>query len=108
MEIKLQFKPFNAKHYSKPWISKVTDWEEGERPHIEFGPFLGTDKKGGYAIISAEAGDIVRFGLKHRYKAKKNIGYKWFIVYGDSQLKECEAEQAKRLHEMTKPYYAHL
>jgi len=85
MEVRVDYNSYNSRRFSKPWISKVVYWQEGGKPQIVFGSYIGDDM-GGYVSISAEIGDIIRHGQKDNRQPKNNI-YDWFMVANNGLAK---------------------
>lgn len=87
------FPGYNPRRYGRPWIARVTSWPIGGRPQMEFGRYLGDDA-GGEAEISAEDGDVIRWGQKD-YRGR-NTTAQWGIVTDDGCVTECHEPEARR------------
>ena len=86
----VEFGGYNARRYSKPWIAKVTAWDAGKQPVIEFGNYVGDD--GGTAEISARAGDVVRYGQKD-YRGRGTTK-QYGIVQADGSVQDVSDKEA--------------
>ena len=87
----VEFGGYNARRYSKPWIAKVTAWDAGKQPVIEFGNYVGDDD-GGTAEISARAGDVVRYGQKD-YRGRGTTK-QYGIVQADGSVQDVSDKEA--------------
>ena len=93
MDIRVNYEAYNAKRYGRPWISKVTEWAEGQNPKVEFGSYVGDDN-GGYVTISADPGDIIRHGQKDNRQPKNNT-YDWYMVKETGVLTPIKVTEAR-------------
>ena len=87
----VEFGGYNARRYSKPWIAKVTAWDAGKQPVIEFGNYVGDDD-GGTAEISARSGDVVRYGQKD-YRGRGTTK-QYGIVQADGSVQDVSDKEA--------------
>ena len=83
MDIRIEYNSYNQRRYSRPWISKVTNWPAGQRPTIEWGQYEGDDN-GGEVVMIAQPGDIIRHGQKDN--RGNNSSRDWYIVSGSGEL----------------------
>jgi len=80
MRITIERGSYNQRRYSKPWIARVTSWEK--KPELAWGEYHGDDN-GGTLEITAEPGDIIRWGQKdYRGNGGRN---EWVIVTDDGE-----------------------
>jgi hypothetical protein len=84
-----EFSPYNSRRYGKPWIAKVTTWNIGQHPTLEFGATIGTL----LVEIDANPGDVVRWGQKD-YRGN-NTEANWGIVQNDSSVTEVDVNVAR-------------
>lgn len=75
----------------RPWIAKITGWPVGEKPAVVWGVYNG-DEDGGTLEISANPGDLVRWG--HKTSAVARSVKKWGIVQPDGGVIECTEAKA--------------
>jgi hypothetical protein len=89
MRVTVDFRPYNARRYGKPWIAKVIGWPIGKPPVLEFGGLIGLT-----AEIDAAPGQIVRYG--QRDNRGSNTQSDWGIVQPDGTVAETTAESARK------------
>ena len=87
----VQFGSYNQRRYSRPWIAKVTAWEVGKAPELDFGDFVGDDG-GGTAEVKAIPGDVVRYGQRD-YRGNGTTK-QYGIVQPDGSVANCSDEEA--------------
>ena len=92
MRISQEFRGYNARRYSRPWISVITSWPTGGKPEIRWGSYLGDDA-GGEVEIEAQPGDIIRTGQKDGRGGKTSAD--WYIVQADGSLDSTDAAGAR-------------
>lgn len=92
MEISIQVKGYNPRRYGRPWIARITEWEEGETAVMKFGSFTGNDD-GGEVSVVGNIGDVVRWGQKD-YRGNNTTNF-WGIVQDSGQVEECSPVEAK-------------
>jgi hypothetical protein len=80
---------YAMRNYSRPWVAKVADWQDGERPTLIFGQTYGE-----VVELEAEAGAIVRWGRKAKYNG--GAWSSWGIVQPDGQVRRASAEECRR------------
>ncbi len=91
--VSIDWDSYNQRRYSKPWIGKITKWDIGQNPNIEWGGYVGDDN-GGMTEISAFEGDIIRYGQKdHRGNNTCNC---WAIVDADGDIDNVTPVQARK------------
>ena len=84
-----EFSPYNTRRYGKPWIAKVTEWQTGKRPELDWGQLVGLT-----AEIDASPGDVIRWGQKdHRGRNSEAL---WGIVQSDLSVVQCTPEHARQ------------
>lgn len=88
MRIAFTVGPYSAKHYSKPWISKVTKWKPGRPPALKFGKVLDNNR----AEIEANPGDVLRYGQKN-YRGGESLK-NFAIVNDDGSVRIVPLEEA--------------
>lgn len=80
---------YNTRRYGKPWIAKVTKWDVGKHPEIEFGVSVDAHQ----AEIDAEPGQIIRYGQKdHRGNGTMN---NWAILLQDGEFFYSDARKCR-------------
>lgn len=90
-----EFEGYNRKRYSQPWIAKVTSWDVGSNPTLEFGSFLGEAGDAGSVEIKAAVGTIVKYGQKD-YRGNNTVN-QFAVVNQDGSLSDLTAEEAREL-----------
>jgi hypothetical protein len=94
MRITREFKKYNERRYTQPWIAKITAWPVGKNPTLDFGGFIGNPEEGGEVEINANVGDIVRWGQKD--SRGNNTVSLYGIVQSDGTVKELSATEARK------------
>ena len=93
MRFSISFPNYNARRYSQPWIAKISKWEIGERPNLEFGGYIG-DSSGGEVEIEAKPDDIIKWGQKD-YRGKKSESFIG-IAMNDGTISEITSIEAAK------------
>ena len=57
MRITIETSCYNERRYGKPWIAKVSKWDNG-RPALDWGDWNGAHGDAGTLEINADPGDI--------------------------------------------------
>ena len=94
MDISINFGAYLWRKFRKPWIAKVTAWPHGHKPTQVWGLFTG-DESGGELEITAEVGDIIRWGQAHCSHRWKNICY-WGIIQESGKIEKVSASMARK------------
>lgn len=93
MRVSQNWGSYNQRRYSRPWIAKITNWQIGGKPEIEWGRYIG-DSNGGEVEIDAQAGDIIRTGQKDN--RGNNTNADWYLVQEDGSLLSTDAAGARK------------
>ncbi|TVT44310.1 MAG: hypothetical protein FHP92_20710 [Denitromonas halophila] len=83
VRIEIEFDSYNQYRFSKPWIARVVDWPVGGHCELRFGVYQG-DADGGFVEITANIGDVVRWGQKSSSVTKTFS--RWGIVQADGRI----------------------
>lgn len=80
----------NMRRWSRVWIARVTEWQAGQRPTIEFGHSIGSNE----AEVAADPGDLIYYGRKDN-RGNGSIR-QWAIVDENGELQDIAGESAAR------------
>lgn len=96
--VAINFNGYNHRRYGKPWCAKVTAWEIGKAPELEWGGYLG-DASGGECELLALPGEVVRWGQKdHR---GNNTTAHWGVVTPELTVLPVTAKEARQAYAKT-------
>jgi hypothetical protein len=93
MRVTYDFGVYNDRRCGKPWIAKVTKWDIGKPPEIEFGSYSGGYSRG-FVEIEADKGDVIFFGQKDNRNPRKSMKV-FAIVKEDGSLEVVEKHEAR-------------
>lgn len=98
--IAIPFGPFDPRKFKPPWVARVRSWPANGRPSFEFGKFLRANSaettKSGEAVILADPGDIVRWGIKPQ-NADRSSESHWGVVQRDGKVRTVSEAEARSL-----------
>jgi hypothetical protein len=89
MRVTITFDAYNPRRYGRPWIAKITDWQIGKQPVLEFGALVGLT-----AEIEASPGAIVRWG--QRDNRGNHTTSCWGIVDAEGDATWSTAEECRK------------
>lgn len=95
VRVSKEFGSYNSRRYGKPWIAKVTKWQVGKPPELDFGRYVGDDS-GGEVEIDAEVGSIIRIGQKD-FRSGRGGFSGWYVVQPSGELKEVSPVEARKI-----------
>lgn len=88
MRVTIEFGAYNPRRYGKPWMAKVTSWNVGRSPTLEFGATVGLTTE-----IDAEPGALVRWGQKDYRGGHSERA--WGIVLSDGTVANSTVEKCR-------------
>lgn len=88
MRVTVEFRTYNTRRYSRPWIAKIKDWPIGKPPDVEFAGLVGLT-----AEIDAAPGAIIRYG--QRDNRGSGTQSDWGIVQQDGTVSNSTAEACR-------------
>lgn len=90
ISVKHRVGAYNERRYSKPWIARITKWDIGSYPVLEFG-----SSSADCAEIAAQVGDVIKFGQKD-YRGSNTIN-SFAVVTANGDFETITEDKAREL-----------
>jgi hypothetical protein len=101
MQVTMTFPRLGPQH-SRPWFARIAGWPDKGPPMLAFGK-LTKGANPPVCVVEAQAGDVVRWGVKDKATGLADPAYSGFgIVRPDGRIDVCDQDAARasrrRLH----------